>query len=96
MTFEELLEQYDQDHRHPANRLLHLVGITLIGSSVVVVFVVPPLGAVLFGLGWSAQFLGHAIEGKPPSFTRDLRYMAVGASWYVRELRGLFSRALRA
>lgn len=88
---EELLERYNQDHQHPANRALHVVGITLIGSSVVLVFVLPPLGLTCFGLGWAAQFLGHAIEGKRPSFTSDPRMMAIGALWYVREIRSLFS-----
>lgn len=89
-TLEDLLEQYDQDHQHPANRALHLVGITLIGASSVTVFVAPPLALGLFVAGWAAQFTGHAIEGKRPSFSRDLRFMAVGAVWYVRTLRDLF------
>ena len=88
-----LIEEYDRDHQHPANRALHLVGITLIGTSTLVVWVIPSLGIALFGLGWAAQFLGHAIEGKKPSFTRDRRFMAVGALWYVKTLRGLVSRA---
>ncbi len=89
---DQLLEHYDADHQHPANRALHLVGITLIGSSVVLFFVFPPLGVLLFGLGWGAQFAGHAIEGKRPSFTRDPRFMAVGAVWYVKQIRSFFSR----
>lgn len=89
---DELLEAYDRDHQHPVNRALHLVGITMIGSSTLLVWVIPPLGMALFGLGWLAQFVGHAIEGKKPSFTRDKRFMAVGALWYVKTLRGLFTR----
>lgn len=89
---EELIESYDQDHQHPANRALHIVGITLIGASVVLVLVFPPLGITLFLAGWGAQFLGHAIEGKKPSFTRDPRFMAVGALWYGRRVRELFQR----
>ncbi len=88
---EELLESYEQDHQHPANRILHLVGITLIGTSVVLVFVIPPLGIAFFGLGWLAQFAGHAIEGKRPSFSRDPRLMPIGALWYVKQVRALFS-----
>ena len=92
MTLEGLLEAYDADHTHPLNRALHLVGITLIGGSVVLVFVIPPLGIVSFALGWACQFVGHAIEGKPPSFTRDPRYMFVGAVWYRERIKELLKR----
>lgn len=86
---ERLLAEYEQDHRHPTNRLLHVVGITLIGSSVVLVFVAPPVGAAAFTLGWAAQLIGHRIEGNKPSLTRQRRFMAVGAVWYVRTVREL-------
>lgn len=88
MSWKELLEAYDRDHQHPYNRALHMVGITLIGSSVLLVWIIPPLGVSLFALGWAAQFLGHLCEGKPPSFTRDPRFMAAGALWYWERLRG--------
>jgi uncharacterized membrane protein YGL010W len=83
---QELLRQYDADHQHPLNRRLHLLGITLIGGSVPSVWVAPALGVTLFVAGWAAQLAGHAIEGKPPSFSRDRRFMAVGAVWYAREV----------
>jgi uncharacterized membrane protein YGL010W len=88
-TLDELLEAYDQDHRHPQNRMLHVVGITLIASSVPLVLVAPKLALGSFALGWTCQLVGHAIEGKKPSFSRDPRFMAVGAVWYVQRLREL-------
>jgi uncharacterized membrane protein YGL010W len=84
VTFEQMLAAYDDDHRHPANRALHLIGIPLIAASIPLLFFVPGVGIALFVLGWTCQLLGHRIEGKPPSFTRDIRYMAVGAAWFVR------------
>lgn len=86
MTLDEMLDAYDADHQHVANRALHLAGITLIGSGVGLLFPAPWIGSALIALGWAAQLLGHWIEGKPPSLTRDPRFMAVGAVWYVREL----------
>jgi uncharacterized membrane protein YGL010W len=83
---ERLLAEYEQDHQHPANRALHLVGITLIGSSVALAWL-PPVALAAFASGWAAQLIGHRIEGNKPSFTRQRRYMAVGAVWYVRTLR---------
>ncbi|MFT3923893.1 MAG: DUF962 domain-containing protein [Myxococcales bacterium] len=96
MTLDELIERYDQDHQHPANRALHMVGITLIGSSVVLLVPAPPLAAALFVSGWAAQLVGHRIEGKPPSFTRDPRFMVVGAFWYARRVRELSQRLAHA
>ena len=87
-TMDELVEEYDRDHSHPLNRALHVVGITLIGSSVVLLVIVPPLGVLLFVSGWVAQLVGHRVEGKKPSFTRDPRFMAAGAFWYRRQVLG--------
>jgi uncharacterized membrane protein YGL010W len=94
MTLDEMFAAYEADHQHPANRALHMVGITMIGSGVALLPFAPWAGGGLFTLGWGAQFLGHAIEGKPPSLTHDPKFMAVGAVWYARQLKsGL--RALR-
>jgi uncharacterized membrane protein YGL010W len=94
---DELLEDYDRDHQHPLNRALHMLGITLIGTSVALLLVAPLVAFGLGVLGWAAQLLGHWIEGKPPSFTRDRRYMAVGAMWYWRQVTGFVrSRAAHA
>lgn len=37
-------------------------------------------GAV-FVAAWIAQFVGHGIEGKRPSFLTDLQYLLVGPLW---------------
>ncbi|HEY6877968.1 MAG TPA: Mpo1-like protein [Polyangiales bacterium] len=89
---DRLLEEYERDHQHPVNRALHLLGITLIGSSVAWAWL-PPVALSAFSAGWAAQLLGHRIEGNRPSFTREPRLMAVGAVWYVRTLRRLAARA---
>ncbi|MET0284479.1 MAG: DUF962 domain-containing protein [Polyangiales bacterium] len=85
---DRLLAEYDQDHQDPTNRALHLLGITLIGSSVALAWL-PPVSLAAFVGGWTAQLVGHRIEGNKPSFTRQRRFMAVGAVWYVRTLREL-------
>jgi uncharacterized membrane protein YGL010W len=44
-------------------------------------FVVPHLGWVAlaaFVVTWIAQFVGHEIEGKKPSFLQDLQFLLVG------------------
>jgi uncharacterized membrane protein YGL010W len=45
-----------------------------------------PIGWVsagLFGAAWVAQFVGHHIEGKKPSFFQDLAFLLVGPAWLL-------------
>ena len=37
-----------------------------------------PWSVAIFVLAWIAQFIGHRIEGKKPSFFEDLQYLLVG------------------
>ncbi len=40
-----------------------------------------PVCAVIFALAWVGQFVGHSIEGKRPSFLRDLQFLLIGPLW---------------
>ena len=31
---------------------------------------------------WILQFIGHHIEGKKPSFLKDLQFLLVGPAWW--------------
>ena len=35
----------------------------------------------IFVLAWVAQFIGHKIEGKKPSFLEDLQFLLIGPAW---------------
>ncbi len=91
---EEWVSQYGESHRHPFNRFCHTLGIPLITLSLplfFLLFVLPgwwPLPAGLFALGWGLQFIGHAVEGKPPEFLRDWRFLLVGFRWWLAKIRG--------
>ena len=39
-----------------------------------------------FGLLWIAQFVGHKIEGKRPSFFADLQFLLIGPAWVLASL----------
>ncbi|MGF1783065.1 DUF962 domain-containing protein [Vibrio fluvialis] len=39
------------------------------------------LSLALFVLLWIAQFVGHKIEGKKPSFLSDLQFLLIGPIW---------------
>lgn len=38
---------------------------------------------VLFVLAWIGQFYGHKIEGKKPSFLKDLQFLLIGPAWLM-------------
>lgn len=40
----------------------------------------------VFVAAWIAQFVGHHIEGKRPSFLTDLAYLLIGPAWIVAKL----------
>lgn len=40
----------------------------------------------VFVLAWIAQFIGHKIEGKKPSFFTDLVYLLIGPAWVLGKL----------
>jgi uncharacterized membrane protein YGL010W len=37
----------------------------------------------IFVLAWIGQFIGHAIEGKRPSFFKDLQFLLIGPLWLL-------------
>ena len=38
---------------------------------------------VVFALAWVGQFYGHKIEGKKPSFFKDLQFLLIGPAWLM-------------
>lgn len=46
----------------------------------------PPLWQtclVIFVVAWIGQFVGHAIEGRRPSFFKDLQFLLIGPLWLL-------------
>jgi uncharacterized membrane protein YGL010W len=93
-SWDDWIDRYGRSHQHPVNRLCHTVGIPLIVLSLpcfVAALAVPGLWRVALGmflLGWLFQFVGHAVEGKPPEFVHDWRFLLVGLRWWVAKIRG--------
>lgn len=50
-----------------------------------VTFTVPvwQICLVIFVLAWIGQFIGHKIEGKKPSFFKDLQFLLIGPAWLM-------------
>lgn len=94
----EWIEQYSHSHEHAVNRLCHAFGIPLIALSLpfflVAAFVEGfwKLPAAMFAIGWTLQFIGHAVEGKPPEFFKDWRFLLVGLRWWLVKVVGAGGR----
>jgi uncharacterized membrane protein YGL010W len=139
------LGNYSEDHRHPANKLIHWICVPIIVWAVLALIWVIPVPAglgrpglwaglamvaaisfylrlsrplafamlasfvalaalthllhdalgprgllitaiTIFVLAWIAQFVGHHIEGKRPSFFTDLAYLLIGPLWLMAHL----------
>lgn len=37
----------------------------------------------IFVLAWIGQFYGHKVEGKKPSFFKDLQFLLIGPAWLM-------------
>jgi uncharacterized membrane protein YGL010W len=93
-SWDDWIREYAQSHQHPANRLCHTFGIPAIALSVVLFAAgafarrLWAIAAPLFIVGWAFQFIGHAIERKPPEFLKDWRFLFVGLRWWWAKVRG--------
>lgn len=47
-----------------------------------------PVCTTVFVVAWIAQFIGHRIEGKKPSFFEDVQYLWVGPLFVLSKLFG--------
>ena len=92
----QLMHKYAADHQNKVNQACHTVGIPLIAGSLPVAATIVgiPLAAAMFGVGWTFQFVGHAFEGKKPSFVDDKRQLVVGLLWWTKKV-GLDLVAMR-
>jgi uncharacterized membrane protein YGL010W len=93
-SWDEWIAQYGRSHQQPFNRLCHTLGIPLIALSLPLLLAsvwIDGLWMIALGMflvGWAFQFLGHVVEGKPPEFLHDWRFLFVGLRWWVAKVRG--------
>ena len=38
---------------------------------------------IIFAAAWIGQFIGHNIEGKKPSFLKDIQFLLIGPAWLM-------------
>lgn len=41
------------------------------------------ISLIIFVIAWVGQFIGHTIEGKKPSFLKDLQFLLIGPLWLL-------------
>lgn len=93
-SWNEWIADYERSHHQPVNRGCHAIGIPLIIVSLPLLLggiwssTALLWGAALFVVGWILQFLGHIVEGKPPEFFSDWRFLLVGARWWLVKIAG--------
>lgn len=44
------------------------------------------LSLIIFVAAWIGQFYGHKVEGKKPSFFKDLQFLLIGPLWLLSKL----------
>ena len=42
----------------------------------------PLVFLAIFGVAWVFQFIGHRVEGKKPSFLKDVQFLLIGPAWF--------------
>lgn len=85
---------YEETHRDPTNRTLHMIGIPIIVGGTAGLLLFPryrPLwlaSAGAFAGGWALNFVGHAFyEKSAPAFADDPLALVAGPVWDLRRLR---------
>ena len=41
------------------------------------------ISLLIFIIAWVLQFIGHKIEGKKPSFLKDIQFLLIGPAWLL-------------
>lgn len=40
----------------------------------------------IFVIAWIGQFYGHKLEGKKPSFLKDIQFLLIGPAWVIEKI----------
>lgn len=70
--------------------MLPVVAVVLFGNYYLAMAGLPllALSVGIFVVAWIGQFIGHKIEGKKPSFFKDLQFLLIGPAWLLSFLFG--------
>jgi uncharacterized membrane protein YGL010W len=68
-----------------------MLGMVFVGSGMLFInynlaqidFPLWAISLIIFATAWVGQFIGHKIEGKKPSFFKDLQFLLIGPMWLL-------------
>ncbi len=66
--------------------MLFFSALCLLVANVIAEAQVAPLwliSIVIFVIAWIGQFYGHKVEGKKPSFFKDIQFLLIGPAWLM-------------
>jgi uncharacterized membrane protein YGL010W len=63
-----------------------LICLTICNALQTIGFTLWKLSLIVFAVGWIGQFIGHKIEGKKPSFLKDIQFLLIGPAWILSHL----------
>ncbi len=63
-----------------------LICLTICNAIAMIGFRLWIVALIVFGAGWIGQFIGHKIEGKKPSFLKDIQFLMIGPAWLMSDL----------
>jgi uncharacterized membrane protein YGL010W len=49
------------------------------------------IACAIFIVAWVGQFIGHQLEGKRPSFFRDIQFLLIGPVWLLADVYRKFN-----
>tara|TARA_R110000868_G_C10633374_1_gene743397 strand:+ start:144 stop:605 length:462 start_codon:yes stop_codon:yes gene_type:complete len=68
-------------------KMLLFTSICLVGNYIIAQYVsLVWFSVAVFTIGWVGQFYGHKIEGKKPSFIKDLQFLLIGPAWVIHSV----------
>lgn len=63
--------------------LLCIVGNYLLSEQLPLLWI----SVIIFALAWIGQFYGHHVEGRKPSFLKDLQFLLIGPAWVFEKVQ---------
>jgi len=78
-SFLILLDIYFTVHLFESNKFWKILDFVNLSGKTFLLY----LSILVFIIAWIMQFIGHKIEGKKPSFFKDLQFLLIGPAWLL-------------
>ncbi|API87349.1 DUF962 domain-containing protein [Francisella uliginis] len=65
-------------------RVMSVASLIMLGVAIVIPNILL-ISILIFIIGWALQFYGHHLEGKKPSFLKDIQFLLIGPLWVIQK-----------